>query len=240
MPQPFLHTNQVSFELSNVCNLASAHSLCPLHSGKVGGAGKTLLPARIFIDSINLMADYGFHGLVCFSIYNEPTNDPRLVDFIKYTKSKLHERGRTFVISNSTYLDEGLILELSKSGLDILWISAYKQVDFDYFTNVKAPDSLQYLVFPGRHDDRNTIYTNDIIGLSQPCSAPLGNISIRCNGDVVLCCMDWASTNIFGNLKDQSLVDIISTEEVQTIYKELSTGNRNCLDICSHCKYTYF
>ena len=178
--------------------------------------------------------------IICFNIYNEPTNDPRLIYFIQFIKDKLGVNGKTFVISNGYYLNESFIQDLHFLGLDILWVSAYSDADYRYFTGIKVPETLQYYVRPHIPlDDRLDIYDSPLSGCVAPCGAPLGQICVRCNGDVILCCMDWKSTTVFGNLKEKNISDIIKEGKMQGVYDRLIKGDRY-LDICSRCSVSFF
>lgn len=52
------------------------------------------------------------------------------------------------------------------------------------------------------------------------CYMPLESISILTNGDVLLCCTDWARESISGNISHQSLHDIWHSESVATFRRE--------------------
>lgn len=236
MSDLFKHTGQICFELSNMCNKACKSPRCPLaFYGKVGGEGKVVLPTYIVDDTLNNLAEYGFKGHVCFNIYNEPTIDPRLMQFIWMVKEKLKDKGIPFVITNGTYVNQRLINEMVVAGLGKLWISCYSDAVYKEFKSYKYPEklSVDVLRYPELVELQDT-YTKPYIDSTVPCYAPLNVIVIRCNGDVHLCCRDFETRHSFGNLYIGHLINILKEGEMHKLYEELSQGKRT-LDICRRC-----
>jgi len=51
------------------------------------------------------------------------------------------------------------------------------------------------------------------------------------NGDVLMCCMDYGMTGVFGNLFEQSYDEVIHSEEAERMRDTLNRGE----SICRHC-----
>ena len=51
------------------------------------------------------------------------------------------------------------------------------------------------------------------------------------NGDVLMCCMDYGMTGVFGNLFEQSYEEVIHSEEAERMRDTLNRGE----SICRHC-----
>lgn len=51
------------------------------------------------------------------------------------------------------------------------------------------------------------------------------------NGDVLMCCMDYGMTGVFGNLFEQSYEEVISSDAARNMRATLSEGE----SICRHC-----
>jgi radical SAM protein with 4Fe4S-binding SPASM domain len=234
-------TGHISFELSNICNRACRSPRCPLaFYGKVGGEGKIIMPSRIFLDTIDDISDYkgNYGGFICFSIYNEPSIDPRLLSFIRYAKEML-PCCRPFLITNGTYINQRMIEELHLNGLRTLWVSCYTQETYDEFKSYSYPDNMDVHIL--RYTELQIIsdtYTRDYVDSKKPCHAPLNQIAIRCNGDVHLCCRDYETRHKFGNLNDETLLEILDRGEMHALYEELSQGKRK-LDICRRCNTAF-
>lgn len=51
------------------------------------------------------------------------------------------------------------------------------------------------------------------------------------NGDVLMCCMDYGYTGLFGNLFTQSYEEVLNSDAAQAMRRTLSEGE----SICRHC-----
>ena len=61
------------------------------------------------------------------------------------------------------------------------------------------------------------------------------------NGDVLLCCVDWWRTEVMGNLKEQSLQEIWTSERMQEIRRGHAEKDASVLpQICRDCRVSYF
>lgn len=69
------------------------------------------------------------------------------------------------------------------------------------------------------------------------CPEPFKTLSINVNGDVSICCVDWAMTTVIGNVKNESLLDIWNGERIKTFRRTHLDGNRVKLKACSNCQY---
>ena len=235
---PLQFTSQISFELSNLCNLTSIHQRCPLNFSSILAKGKVILPSWVIYKTVDELAKYEYKETVSFNIYNEPTNDPRLFMFIKYVKE--NSNARTFIITNGTYLNQQMVDELYEAGLDILWISSYSGALEREFNSFAYPEGLQYQVLENAPlQIISDTYDRDYLDWTLPCHSPLGQINIRSNGNVVLCCRDYESRHKFGNLHDESLIDVIQKSPMQNIYDHLIKGDRSILDICRRCNTSF-
>lgn len=72
------------------------------------------------------------------------------------------------------------------------------------------------------------------IDCKAPCHAPLREIIISRDGNILLCCRDWKRQNTFGNFYKQTLKEILNNGKLLKVYKELTSGNR-FLDLCKRC-----
>ncbi len=197
------------------------------------------MPSWMFEKTIFELDRGGFKGFIQYSIYNEPTMDPRLVYFIQSVNDILGTRGNSFVITNGSYMDQEIILDLYEAGMKTLWISCYTPEIFAEFQAYHYPEDLNVNVINQKQlEIISDTYTRDYIDSNKPCNAPLGQIVIRCNGDVHLCCRDYESRHIFGNLHNNTLTEIIEKGEMAQIHADLVQGKR-VLDICRRCNTSF-
>lgn len=237
---PFEDTRSVAFELSNLCNLAWAHHLCPLNAQAVSPfavRAPTILPADIVEDSITILAAHGWKGIVEFHQYNEPLMDPRLFVFVERARRILPDNPIE-IVTNGYYLSVQLVYELKAQGVTKLHVSLYgsdeeRKARAEWIESAIAP-VLPTALGWHRLDDRLGIYERPETGCRQPCGAPVRNIVVTCQGHVSLCCFDWKRTVTFGDLRHVLLDEILASREVRETTQRLSTGARP-FDVCRRC-----
>jgi radical SAM protein with 4Fe4S-binding SPASM domain len=61
-------------------------------------------------------------------------------------------------------------------------------------------------------------------------------IAINHDADVTLCCLDPKAFNLLGNLKKDSLVDILNSEKYISLCKDLK-DHRIRSELCARCDY---
>ena len=226
--KPIMHQiKRISFELSNICNYAYCHKECPLHGQKE----KIVLPSRIVKKTVDEVAQIDYDGVFAFHIYNEPLIDPRLFPFIVYTKAKC-TKSKILILTSGFYLDQQIADELAELGIWILAVTAYSRSEFNRLSglDVKVP----YYVFEAEFVDLKSIYDRTPVGIKTLCHAPIGEVSVTCTGDVVLCCRDWKRMHKFGNLNRETLYSILNKKQTLDVHNNLAQGRR-VLHLCQRC-----
>lgn len=220
---------RISFELSNICNYAYCHKKCPLHGQKE----KIVLPSRIVRETIDEVAQINYDGVFAFHIYSEPLIDPRLFSFIVYAKTKC-PKSKTLILTNGFYLNQRIADELAELGIWILAVTAYSRSEFNRLSalDVKVP----YYVFEADLVDLKNMYDKTPLDTKIPCHAPVGDVSVACTGDIVLCCRDWKRRYRLGNLTRESLYSILNKKETLEVYNSLICGERK-LYLCRRCNW---
>lgn len=69
------------------------------------------------------------------------------------------------------------------------------------------------------------------------CPEPFKTLAINFNGEVSICCVDWAMATIVGNVQDENLIDIWNGERLNIFRKMQIQGRRKDLNACSDCQY---
>jgi len=181
---------------------------------------------------IDYLHQQDFTRCIALHNYSEPLIDPRLFLILDTIRGELPAVS-IYILSNGWALDQQMLSELVDYGVDRLWCSAYTREEFRRLKQLRA--NIDYRVkFFGALDNRLTIYDREPRPSPGPCFAPLWNVVIRHTGDMVLCCNDWDSRHTFGNVLETDLGRILASDEVQTVYKELSEGVRR-FPICKRC-----
>lgn len=227
------YTNRVSIELSNICNYAKAHIKCPLHKQ----TEKKILPLNIIEKVIKELGEYNYSGTISFHTYNEPLIDPRLFHIISLTK-KYCPNSYIYILTNGFYLNQEMANELVNVGVDRLDVTSYSDSEYDRLIDIDLdiPYSVFYSPKIESLDDRLDLYeeNNNLIENSKPCYNVLNDLVITCDAKLDLCCFDWKREHIYGDLKKQSLKEIINSTTIYKDFISLAKGDRNNT-ICKNC-----
>ena len=93
--------------------------------------------------------------------------------------------------------------------------------------------NLEYKSSWGIHDKFMEVARDDsIAGL---CDRPMDQAVISSNGDVIICCRDWQSQNVVGNVYNSSLYDIWHSEGMRGIQQLIAAGKYSEIDCCKDC-----
>lgn len=71
------------------------------------------------------------------------------------------------------------------------------------------------------------------------CPFPFHTMSIKGNGDVLVCCVDWLRKTKIGNIQEKSLEDIWNDEPLYQLRKLHIEGNRCENESCNECEIFY-
>jgi len=69
------------------------------------------------------------------------------------------------------------------------------------------------------------------------CTIPFWRAWILWNGDMVLCCVDWERTTVFGNIHEQSIKEIWNGEAYRK-YRQRMKTRQLANTLCEHCQGT--
>lgn len=81
---------------------------------------------------------------------------------------------------------------------------------------------------------REDIYHRRVAGCRQ--RRPFERLHVRFDGLVVLCCQDWRSTVVLGDLRRQTLNEVWTSPEYQRVRAALLGGEGRQPDICRRCR----
>lgn len=235
---PFFLVDRLTIELSNRCNYAHAHKFCPAHRIEATEPPVTLA-GEVVRQIIDLMGPE-YEGMFAFYNYSEPLNDPRLCTFLEYARQACSHSHR-FLWTNGWCLTQALFDELSDAGATGVMVSAYTQEEYQRLRGIRRTPTCAFSIgFVARLiDDRLKWYDADAPqrNLAEPCYAPLADVVVRADGNVVLCCLDWGKSVVFGNVNEEGLDEIIRKGQMHAVYDRLSKGDR-FLPICQACDQT--
>ena len=78
------------------------------------------------------------------------------------------------------------------------------------------------------------IHKENIIGCEQ--NRPLERMHILYDGTVILCCQDWRREVVMGDIKENTIREIWDGEKYQKIRSLIYGRNKDCVELCKHCK----
>ena len=203
------------------------------------------LSAELFKKIVDNLADLGFKGRIGYFETNEPLTDPRLFEFINYSKQKNPDAWH-MIASNGDLLDLDKLDRLFAAGLSELKVSTYDDATFAKISNFKK--SRDYLIEiidqrqPFLLDNRGGNISHE--GAAKPqqalqagCDRIHNVLCVRPSGKIVSCCCDFYEINCFGNVKDNRLEDIWTNVAFESFRQSIDNLDRTVSPLCNQCNY---
>ncbi len=226
-----MHLTQfLIFELSDQCNLGSAHKLCPNQSPERYAhldTRRTLDEATILSIASRAYQVHNFRGLIGWHYYNEPTLTEtsmlRLMDNIK----RQVPQARFVLWTNGTRLPENLARYRQ---FEQVYITNYDGADFSRVTTELPQTKILRPTMDGRlgQVDRES---------DRPCYRSFTEFIIDYHGNVHLCCFDWRGKACMGNVFAESFGAILSRFQAARM---AMVGERMTEDAPASCRRCAF
>ncbi|MCP4157731.1 MAG: radical SAM/SPASM domain-containing protein [bacterium] len=234
--------NVISIETSQYCNRRC--TFCPNYYHP---PGKERMESELFHKIIRQLQEIDYASTVILHQYNEPLLDERLPEFIALTRKQLP--GSTILFStNGDYLTPELWQRLYTSGLDYAIIGQYDGKVNPHIQKIYDNlDDRQKKAFRLRVSSKLTNTRGGLVNkeripgdpLEQCCARPFFQITIRYTGEVVLCCEDFLSEVVSGNVKEEGIMEIWNGEHFRKVRRQLFENNRTFAKVCTACNTTY-
>lgn len=87
-------------------------------------------------------------------------------------------------------------------------------------------------------DNRADEKTQELHGVAYPCFEP-NHPTVLSNGKLVLCCLDYEGEMVLGDLKKQSLKEIIESEKYKRVLDLHMSFKGDQIDMCKKCTRLY-
>ena len=233
----------VEINPTELCNRTC--SFCPRHDPKVYPNRKL----HMSVETASLLSDQleaaDFNGEIHITGYGEPLLNPDILQLIQAFSDRFHVE----MITNGDRLSSGQasVEALHQAGLRSLIVDCYDGPD----QVIAMRDLLSHSQVPWRirnhHDtgdsDLVTIYQfnnrGGLLGtaeIKRPCFMPMYKAFIDWNGDLGLCCNDWARRfKSVGNIHITSFSDLWMSQSFVLTRQQLLKGNRSQLEACQSC-----
>lgn len=221
-----------------------------LNNDKFPDREQGLMSLNIWKKIINELSEIGYCGKISPYYYGEPLLDKRLCHLISYARKKC-PLSFIQVNSNGDFLTEKLLVDLIRSGVDKILVTNYYGVGVKKKSRtaiMKDTERLEYLTkkYPQFVKLRNwkDIEFVNRIGLirkgvnprkNEPCHHPFFELVIDWKGNVILCCNDYYSECIIGNVAQDSIVATWKAPRFDSFRRLLRAGEREKIKICAGC-----
>lgn len=237
---PTFYTSSLILEISNICNYASVHPVCPAHYFKEKKTMSLGLIEKILKD----LKDLNWDKLIWPFCYSEPLIDPRFFTIASMVGQYL-PKTRIGIYTNGFFMDINLLRDLVKFNLGKIIFSAYTPEEQKRFRALIADAKkeklpLQFRItrrYPMtvRMSDKINWYDRKPVHYHKACKAPFRFLNINVDGNLIICCHDWKAYHQFGSLKTQSLRDILLSDKMLDTFVALKKNERDKYFLCARC-----
>jgi cyclic pyranopterin phosphate synthase len=210
------------------------------------------MSTAVFRRIIDELSEIHYCGKISPYYYGEPLLDKRLPDMISYARRKC-PLAYIQANSNGDFLTEELLLRLIKAGLDEIFITNYEKVGLPKETSsekiAEQKKRLMYLAekYPQfvqlrRWTEINFENRTGLVikrsnkRIDDACLRPSFMAVIDWQGNVLLCCVDYHSKYVMGNVMEDSILRIWYSQRFRAERLLLQKiGSRRKIDICVRC-----
>lgn len=195
---------------------------------------------KLYYKIIDDLRNMNFSGEIHPHFYGEPLLDERIFELIIYTKKKL-PAAYIKIFTNGDYLNIESYKKLVESGIDEIIVTNHSCIDKNTFLK----DLIEYrkinknkVNFNIRNNyffyNRGGILNFNSITQTKKCILPYERLTIDFSGNVILCCNDYFSSVILGNIKEASILEIWNSPCNKNIRNNIKNGLFK-FSICQKC-----
>jgi radical SAM protein with 4Fe4S-binding SPASM domain len=226
----------VEIETTTVCNRACHY--CPNYTV---GRPHRYMEENTFVKIIDSLKRHGFTGRISPHFYGEPLMDSRIVSLIEYTHKSI-PKAKIKLFTNGDLLTVEKYLVLKRAGVELFIISQHSPMPSD-----AIKDTLSYIRM--NHPELYTVenedyyHTNDKFnrgGLvdvkpeKRKYCFVVNQLVFDYLGNAVLCCNDYNSSHIFGNINNKDVHEIWYDKQFVRARNMIQSGFWH-YDICRKC-----
>jgi len=239
---------EIEFETLSYCNRKCEY--CPNATWERFGAEKQFFMAEdVFKTLIQQLKDLGFCGQIAPHLYGEPMSDPRLLKWVVHMRQQL-PKCRIKIVTNGDYLDKTSFNSMIDAGVDVFFISKHskqlKKKCREVLNSLSHEEFKKHIVFNDFYNDyyeEQSLLNNrggDVELKNETQKKPPVNCAyvtypvINTHGDMIICCQDFHSKYIFGNIMERHLGDIWYDPNNMRVRKR-TFKNQFDLKICQDC-----
>lgn len=199
-----------------------------------------------FVKFIKFAHDSGFYINITTNGYL--IDKLKGLDFIRQINISIHSFNSRYGVSFSDYINNifDVIDNMSNTYISLrLWVGKNKNnlnVILDHYGISSIPDSFDGFKVSNKvylskfHEFIWPDYNNSYYSDKGSCYGLIDHIGILSDGTIVPCCLDSNGSICLGNIFNDSLSDILSSDRVKNIINGFKK-NYKCEEFCRHCKF---
>lgn len=186
------------------------------------------------------LLEYDYRGEIHLFLNGEPTLDPRLLKIVRTTKDIL-PKNYTRIVTNGAGLDPDKLQELFDAGLDSVHLNHY---DGTHAGIEKARDATfpklshfgMKALLPSFYNRAGKVDFTPARKANK-CDNFLHKLVFNWRGDLILCCSDFNSEVVFGNINESALSIIMASKLYREYYYAHRDGPKKAkeLHLCKEC-----
>lgn len=243
----------VEIETTSICNMSCEY--CPNYTAEQTGKlrPKKNMEISLYHKIVDQLGELKFSRRFSPHFYGEPLVDKRLVELVAYARQKL-QRAQIHIYTNGTLLSQEKFIKLKEVGVDKFYISQHTKEP-----SKVIEETLNFIkkAFPEFYNENveysHVINNNNFFLLNrgglievEPARRPgdmeksckmANGLTIDVDGNVILCCNDYYSEYVFGNLNKKSMKEIWNDPDYLRIRAKIKAGIWP-LEICRKCTYS--
>lgn len=199
------------------------------------------MPFEVLDRILDDLQGFGFSGEIHPALFGEPTMDKRLPEIIQRMRARSH---RWFIklYTNGDGLKEAADVDrLIKAGVNQIYMNHYN----DRLAKIKTmPDrTFPHIIHFGMKSLLPTF--NNRAGKvnyepeekKKHCYLFLHKLMFTYTGDMVLCCNDFDSEVVFGNIMEKTIPETMQSKLYQTYQQAHEKRTAGKLPLCRDCNY---
>lgn len=232
--------NMIFVETITACNLRCPYCPNSLYDrGLIKNTKK--MRVELFHKIINELSELEWHGEIQPHSYGEPLMDDRLIEYIRYAKSKINGLSIN-LFTNGELLNVALYKDLIEAGVDAFNVTQHLPDPSEGVLKVleyRKKSGTDNVIFT--YNKKYTIYNRaGLVSIKNAsrdvaCRYPCHNIGIDYAGNVLICCHDFLHEVNVGNINERKLIDIWNSSRYRQIRRDIVMGKFS-LGICKRCK----
>lgn len=237
-----MRTSVVEIEINHHCNRRCSYCPNAITERKTKGQMSLEFFKKIILE----LKDNNFTGRISNDFYNEPLLHPNIVDFVEFSKAQM-PKVLYYIYTNGTLLSEDLFEALYSAGVDQFIITRQEadlnnlNYTFEKVYNQLSNEKKQLVKYRSFQTlsltNRGGLLTNieNKVLPFTPCHIPINMITVLVDGKIIGCFEDYEENLVMGDLKNQTLKEVLNSSKFLQFEKELAMGLRHMYKPCQSC-----